>query len=146
MLDVWLDRATPSEQARRIFAQHDLWDYSLFGIEAIGFQGLIAEPIETVRKTRQANGEKCDLQIRELTPTGSKIERVAALEPLVHNGWLLFDRSLPEEFFAQMEQFPNGRHDDGPDALASAVEMARRPIAGLKLAGKRRTGTKAKRF
>ncbi|OPZ10787.1 MAG: Terminase-like family protein [candidate division BRC1 bacterium ADurb.BinA364] len=125
-LDVWLERATPSEQARRVLALHDVWNYALFGIEAGGFQGLIAEPIERLRRERAARGEKADLPVVELAPAGSKTERVAALEPLVHGGWLAFDRALGEEFFAQLEQFPRGAHDDGPDALASAVELARR--------------------
>lgn len=124
VLDVWLDRATPSEQARRVLQQHDLWNYAAFGIESVGFQGLIREPIEALR--RQRNPPPV-LPLVEMTPLGSKIQRVAALEPLIHNGWMLFDRSLNPEFLAQLEQFPGGRHDDGPDALASAVELARRP-------------------
>jgi predicted phage terminase large subunit-like protein len=146
VLDIWLERATPSEQARRIFAQHELWNYSNFGIEAIGFQGLIVEPIESVRKTRLAGGEKADLAIQEITPSGSKVERVAALEPLIHNGWLLFDRALGDEFFAQLEQFPRGRHDDGPDALAAAVELARQATGKPTLLRRQRSGSKAKRF
>ena len=146
VLDVWLDHATPSEQAERIFAQHDLWNYSAFGIEAIGFQGLMVEPIETLRRQRRAAGQKSDLPIVEITPKGSKIERVAALEPLIHNGWILFERALGEEFLAQIEQFPSGRHDDGPDALASAVELARRPKVIPQLLGRTRPSGKIRGY
>ena len=156
-LDVWLERATPSEQARRVFAQHDLWNYSVFGIEAIGFQGLIREPLESIRRERRNSGtagaaesaggaRAAELPIRDLTPRGSKVERVASLEPLIHNGWLVFDRALPEEFFAQLEQFPRGRHDDGPDALASAVDLARHGDGQPQLLRKTRNGTKTGGF
>ncbi|MCX7012015.1 MAG: phage terminase large subunit, partial [Candidatus Sumerlaeota bacterium] len=146
-LDVWLERATPSEQARRVFAQHDLWNYTVFGIEAVGFQGLIREPLEAIRRERRARGASAaDLALRELTPRGSKVERVASLEPLIHNGWLVFDRALPEEFFAQLEQFPRGRHDDGPDALASAVDLARHGDGRPQLLRKTRSGTKTGGF
>lgn len=146
VLDVWLDHATPSEQAERIFAQHDLWNYSAFGIEAIGFQGLMVEPIETLRQQRRAAGQKSDLPIVEITPRGSKVERVAALEPLIYNGWILFERALGEEFLAQIEQFPSGRHDDGPDALASAVELARRPKVIPQLLGRTRPSGKIRGY
>jgi len=144
VLDIWLERATPSEQARRIFAQHALWNYSLFGIEDVGFQGLMAEPIETVRKELRASGGRHDLILRPIAPRGSKRERVAALEPLIHNGWLRFERSLPEEFLAQLEQFPSGRHDDGPDALTAAVELARNPTTPIQLLNKRRISQNAR--
>lgn len=143
VLDVWLERATPSEQAARVFAQHELWNYAAFGIESVGFQGLVAEPIETLRRQRMKQGLKADLAIQSIAPRGSKTERVAALEPLIHNGWLVFERALSELFLAQMEQFPAGKHDDGPDALAAAVALARRPGAKPQLLKKKRAAPRA---
>ena len=49
------------------------------------------------------------------------------MEPLVANGWIRFNRALPEEFFRQMEDVPRGLHDDGPDALAACFNLSRCP-------------------
>ena len=47
-----------------------------------------------------------------------------SLEPIVSNGWLLFNRDLPELFFQQLEEFPTSLHDDALDALESAVALS----------------------
>ena len=52
-----------------------------------------------------------------------KLDRIAALEPPIVNGWLAFNESLPEEFMRQMRQFPTGDFCDGPDALQGASEL-----------------------
>ena len=46
-----------------------------------------------------------------------KEKRIFTLEPKVSNNWILVNKRLSVEFMDQMEQFPNGDHDDGPDAL-----------------------------
>jgi len=56
----------------------------------------------------------------------SKVERIAALEPLAANGWLAFSDTLPEEFWRELQAFPRGDHDDALDALEGAVSLARR--------------------
>ena len=52
-----------------------------------------------------------------------KIERIAALQPSIANGWLAFNETLPEVFMRQMRQFPTGDFCDGPDALHGATQL-----------------------
>jgi len=65
------------------------------------------------------------LPIREVHHSRNKETRIATLEPLVTNGWLRFANDLPEMFWAQLESFPHGEHDDGPDALEAAISLLR---------------------
>jgi predicted phage terminase large subunit-like protein len=131
-LDVWLARATPSEQVARVFDLHAAWDYEAFGIEANHFQVLLMDPLEAERERRRAAGRPADLVLVERRHRAPKTDRISALEPLIEPGRLAFNEALGREFLAQLEAFPGGRHDDGPDALAAAVELARRaPETGI---------------
>jgi len=125
ILDVWLRRVPPTQQIARIFELHSRFKYARFGIEANCFQSLLMLPIEEERERRKAAGEPWDVPVTEVTQRQKKETRLLALEPLVANGWLLFNRALPEEFFTQLEDIPNGLHDDGPDAVESAVTLCR---------------------
>jgi predicted phage terminase large subunit-like protein len=125
VLDAWIDRAPPARQIERIFDLHARWHFDLFGYEANHFQSLLAAPIELERARRREHGRLWQLPLRAVRHTERKEARIAALEPLAANGWLRFSRSLPEEFFAQADAFPCGRHDDAIDALAGAVELAK---------------------
>jgi predicted phage terminase large subunit-like protein len=126
LLDVWMKRASPTRQIEKIFDLHELWNYRLFGFEANCFQSLLAQPIEDERQRRRQAGRAWDLPIEQVTHRENKLRRIASLETLIANGWLLFSRSLREEFLQQCEQFPRAAHDDGLDALEAAVALARR--------------------
>ena len=56
-----------------------------------------------------------------------KSERIAGLEALIGNGWLVFRKSknhgtdeLPKVFMDQMREFPVADFNDGPDSLQGA--------------------------
>jgi predicted phage terminase large subunit-like protein len=129
LLDVWMERASPTRQIEKIFDLHEIWNYRLFGFEANCFQSLLAQPIEDERRRRREAGRPWDLPIEQVTHRENKLRRVASLETLITNGWLLFSRNLSEEFIQQCEQFPRAAHDDGLDALEAAVSLARRSAA-----------------
>lgn len=124
-LDAWLDRAGPSVQIARVFQMHERWGFELFGVETNAFQELLLEPVERERERRRAAGGTWDLPIRGVAHRTSKRARILSLEPLLRNGWLLLAETLPEEFVRQIEDFPQDPHDDAPDALQAAVELAR---------------------
>ena len=125
VLDIWLQRVPPTKQIARIFDLHSRFHYISFGIESNCFQSLLLLPLEEERKRRQTAGEPWDVPVREVSHREKKEARLLTLEPLVANGWVLFNRALPEEFFRQMEDVPNSRHDDGPDALEAAVSLSK---------------------
>jgi predicted phage terminase large subunit-like protein len=125
VLEVWMARVAPAAQIEQVFKLHARWRYENFGIETNAFQRLLLEPLEAERRRRRGRGEPWDLPIEERHHHGDKAGRILTLEPLAHNGWLLFNRELDAEFMRQLEDFPAGRHDDGPDAVAAAVALAR---------------------
>jgi hypothetical protein len=136
LLDLWLRRAAPTAQIAAIFDLHERWRYTLFGIETNCFQQLLLLPIEEERKRRRALWESAtvtcpslfpawQLPIREVPHTRPKEVRIASLEPLLANGWLRLSASLPDLFWAELESFPHGQHDDGLDALEGAVTLLR---------------------
>ena len=125
VLDAWLKRVPPTKQIARIFDLHQRFQYRGFGVEANCFQSLLLLPLEEERGRRREAGKAWDVPISEIHHREKKEARIMSLEPLVANGWILFNRNLPEEFFRQLEDAPTGLHDDGPDALEGAVALCR---------------------
>ena len=60
----------------------------------------------------------------EVRAASDKVLRIQSLQPDIRNGYLLFCRDQTE-LLRQLEQFPLGRHDDGPDALEGAVRLCK---------------------
>ncbi|MDT2262162.1 hypothetical protein P7H06_25440 [Paenibacillus larvae] len=53
-----------------------------------------------------------------------KEERIESLSCFIESGFLRFSTGPTGLLLEQMEQFPGGTHDDLPDALAGAVDIA----------------------
>ncbi|CDQ21696.1 phage terminase large subunit [Halobacillus karajensis] len=63
-------------------------------------------------------------RIKPVNPKGKKEDRIGSLEPLFENGAIRL-RKNQRLLIQQLEEFQNGAdHDDMPDALASAVNLA----------------------
>ena len=71
------------------------------------------------KQKRSMNG----LNIEWLQRRTNKFDRIDALQPLIRNGWLIFNRQLPNEFWRQMSLYPTGDFVDGPDALEGACQL-----------------------
>jgi predicted phage terminase large subunit-like protein len=126
VLDAWLKRCPPTKQITKIFDLHERFQYTRFGIETNFFQSLLLLPVEEEKKRRKEEGKPWDLYVDGINNSEKKETRIMRLEPLIANGWIIFNRALPEEFFRQLEDMPNGIHDDGPDALESALRIAKK--------------------
>jgi len=125
-VDAWIEHASPSQQIEKIFELNDRWHYTVFGVETNGFQAVLMEGFEARRQVRRSENKSWMIPITQVRQTASKNDRIIALEPLVRNGWLLFNRQLPLSLFDQLDEFPTGSHDDAPDALASCVALAQK--------------------
>jgi len=130
VLDAWLSRVPPTKQIERLFDLHERFHYTRFGVEGNCFQSLLLLPLEQERGRRREEGKAWDVAVSEVNHREKKEARILSLEPLVANGWIRFNRALPEEFFRQMEDVPRGLHDDGPDALAACFRLSRCPGKG----------------
>lgn len=99
----------------------------IVGVESNGFQILLKR--EYLRLQRKHG----PLPFLEVTHTGeSKESRIERIVPFVKEGTITFDREDPDQelLIRQLKAFPNagnvssgGLGDDGPDALAGAVEL-----------------------
>lgn len=116
----WTARAAPSRQVEALLDAHARAPFERIGVEATGFQELLAGPIAEEAARRGL----APPPIRLVRPRAAKASRIAALEPLLAAGRLALAEDLPEEFWTQLGDFPRARHDDALDAAAGAADLA----------------------
>lgn len=120
VVDAWLRKGKPSEQAEAAWMLAEKWGLSRIQLESNGFQSLVAEGWGRARRSRREAGQWWQTVIDEVPTTTDKKGRIASLEPHVKLGWLQFAEHLPAEVFQQFRQFPSADHDDAPDAIHAA--------------------------
>lgn len=119
ILDAWAEKI-PMHKALKIAQQKILqWNPRIFGVETVQAQ------YDMYRQLKE-NCMKAGLyktRVLPVNPKGKKEDRIEALEPLVENGYLRFNKGH-RLLIEQLELFGSADHDDLPDALASVVEIA----------------------
>jgi predicted phage terminase large subunit-like protein len=92
-----------------------------FGVEVNQFQQLLADNIRQL-----ANERRVLVPLYTLDNRVNKLVRIRRLTPLLSQGRLRFKGDSPGArlLVEQLRDFPNGDHDDGPDALEMAVRLA----------------------
>jgi len=74
--------------------------------------------------TKRAQHAGVPFNPRPINSKTNKQARIAGLETLVTQGLIVFSRRH-QILLEQLRQFPLGKHDDGPDALEMAIQLAR---------------------
>lgn len=119
VLDAWSGKV-PAHKALAIAEQKiSEWQPRLFGVETIQMQ------YEFYRQL-QENIMKHGLyatRLKAYNPKAKKEDRIQILEPLFETGYLRVKKTQ-RLLLEQLYGFPNWEHDDLPDALASAVDLA----------------------
>lgn len=105
--------------------------YTLFGAETNQFQWFLKEQL-----SRESARQGLYLPIQGVRATEDKTIRIESLQPDVKNGYIRF-RPDQKLLLRQLEEFPLGAHDDGPDALEGARTLSRRGSAGARISGLR---------
>lgn len=97
-----------------------------FGVETVQFQYYFKEVMAA--KSAEA-GEY--LPIEEMQSTVNKTVRIESLQPVIKNKYIKFNRAH-KSLLQQLQEFPMGRNDDGPDGLQMAVQLAQsiKAVAG----------------
>jgi predicted phage terminase large subunit-like protein len=92
-----------------------------FGIEVNQFQQLLADDIHSRSRERGI-----PMPLYTMENRVNKLVRIRRLTPLLSQGRLRFKGGSPGArlLVEQLRDFPNGDHDDGPDALEMAVRLA----------------------
>ncbi len=120
-------RRSPDETIKRIIHYTGKYPFTHFGVESNHFQQLMVNNlIRHIRKLGLHN------RIKTITSRSNKQSRIANLEPEISQGQIRFCKKH-NLLLDQLRQFPLGKHDDGPDALEMAMQMANRPRGGLKI-------------
>lgn len=120
VLDVDNKRRHPDQLIQDIFTKSKQFNYSALSVETVAFQQFMKD--ELVKRGAQMG---IYLPVKEFKSTVKKEIRIEAIEPLMSNGLI---RVLPtqRDLIEQLEYFPKAAHDDAIDALAQAVELAKK--------------------
>lgn len=94
--------------------------YKKFGAETVQFQWFLKE--ELAKASARAG---LYLPIEEVPQSNDKIMRIQTLQPDVKNHYIKFNKRH-KLLMEQMEHFPMGAHDDGPDALEGCRTIAKK--------------------
>lgn len=108
-------RRMPEQTIERIMEYHKMYSFKAFGVEANQFQELM---VRDLRTRLRAVGRHA--QIEAMVNSQNKEARIAQLEPIIQQGQLRLSRRH-HDLLEQLCVFPQGAHDDGPDALEMAV-------------------------
>lgn len=115
-----LQRRSPEKLVRDVLVACDQHQPTLVGIEANQFQELLVH--EFVRAAGDAFGAR--YPVFQIKNTGPKLVRIRRLGPyIVRRELRVVDDPGGRLLVQQLQEFPVGKHDDGPDALEMAVRL-----------------------
>lgn len=123
VLQIWRKRCRDSAQLAALWDLAERWSCGTpckAGIESNGFQRLLGRSFRTQREERRKAGKYWQVQADDDTSTTDKNDRIASLEIPIDNGWLMFNEAIPQAALTEFDDFPNGDHDDGADAVEGA--------------------------
>jgi predicted phage terminase large subunit-like protein len=123
VLDALIAKQRPDEIINTIIEMDQRRRYSSFGMEEVQFQHFLKTELE--RRSRTGGRQ---VSCRGISHKGDKIGRIQRLQPLFATGAIKC-RRRHIELMEQLRAFPDGAHDDGPDALEMAVTASQRPLA-----------------
>ncbi len=137
VLSAWIKKTTINNMLRAVFRLYEKYNHELIGFESNGFQELLKPLFEELEKEYKIN-----LPLKLIPHYQSKEIRIAKLSPLMERGKIFFkniyDKSELKKELAQDDFIDDTKilidellyypssivNDDGPDALAEAINMA----------------------
>ena len=137
VLDAWIKKAPVGAALRAALACHKLYRFLRWGIETNGFQALCLSLLPELEAEAGVV-----LPVKEIKHSRPKSLRIESLSSLLERGKILFNLEQGDQrlLVQQILSYPRG-HDDGPDALEGAVDLAQTGLrswpAGVLPAGRR---------
>lgn len=120
VLDAVIERLTPDRTIELVMEKARQFPYTRVGVEVNVFQELLR--LQLVKESAERG---IYLPLVEIRHNKDKVIRVQSLIPFVKNGYVRFRRDQTL-LLQQLQTFPAGRWDDGPDALEQAVRLIAR--------------------
>ncbi len=121
VLDANIRKSKPRQTIDAIIEYHRIRKFHYFAIETNQFQNFLATEVKRISAEAGVH-----VPVKTISHTSDKLGRIQSLEPMISTGVLRFSRHQ-RTLLDQLRQFPMAAHDDGPDALQMAVELARKP-------------------
>ncbi|MBC7350837.1 MAG: hypothetical protein H5U08_00615 [Thermogutta sp.] len=121
---VWIDadlqRRPPWKLVRDVLAMCDRYKPDLVGFEANQFQELLVHEFE-----RASGGQfGAKWPVFQIKNTTHKLLRIRRLGPyIIRRELRIVDNPGGRLLLQQLQEFPQGQHDDGPDALEMAIRL-----------------------
>ena len=112
-------RRTPDQKIEKIIEYCRMYTIAGFAFEKNQFQEIMLDNL-----TKRALTSGVPFNKRPINSQANKQARIEGLETLVTQGLIVFSRRH-QILLEQLRQFPLGKHDDGPDALEMAIQVAR---------------------
>ena len=119
VIDAWADKIPMHKALDVAMMKIKQFKPKMFGVETVQAQYDMYRQL----KERAIKEGVYFTRILPMNPKGRKEDRIEALEPLVEGGYIQFNKGH-RLLIEQLELFGSHDHDDLPDALASAVEIA----------------------
>jgi len=118
VLDNFADKLEFSEQINTVFRKHQIFNYFQFGVEQVAYQQALQQEL-----VRQSQEKGIYLPVVPVKADKDKVRRLQAILPLIENGTIVFSETLPPEFFDELLDFPQVKHDDRVDSFVHAVNL-----------------------
>lgn len=122
ILDIYRGKVEPDELIENIIRIADEFNPNTIGIETVQFQKMLALELRKQMKMRNKM-----THIYEMKPTGEKNARIkSVLQPRYSLKSMYHNKDLEEmnNFELELLKFPNAKHDDMIDSLASCIAMS----------------------
>lgn len=122
-------RRTPDQTIEKIIEYCRIYPIAGFAFEKNQFQEIMLDNL-----TKRAQLASVYFNSRPINSQTNKQARIEGLETLVTQGLIVFSRRH-QILLEQLRQFPLGKHDDGPDALEMAIQVARYKLGRVYVGG-----------
>ena len=119
VLDTWAKRCSPLDVIEHLFEVKHVWHPRVFGIEGVAYQKVLKVFLKAEAARR---GEY--FNVVELKPGGRNKPHIKGLQPVAATGHL-YIRPTDHLLRNELADWPLGKHDDTPDALAMSMQMWR---------------------
>jgi len=125
LLDYLRKRLPPEQTVREAVRLYSKWNARVLGIETVSAQLTFKSWIDEIARSRDTYMRTVELRSKNIAE--AKERRIEGLQPLVARGQLFLEKGRSAALEQEMEEYPNGRHDDLLDALAYHKQLVRKP-------------------
>jgi predicted phage terminase large subunit-like protein len=111
VVEASIARRVPDKIIEDVIKLQAKWDCLVWGVEAVQFQEFLRTEL-----VKRSAARGIPVPARPIVPHADKALRIESLEPHVANG-LIRLHPAQQTLHDQLRHWPDGDHDDGPDAL-----------------------------